>query len=234
MNFKLIAIKLGEGLKYDTTYNDINRVASAVFDFSLIEYPHNSITSTRSQLIYSWVMTLADNPMSAEKKNQVLGEFIRELTPNDSPLRTLIDDGKPSLSPEMWIIIHKEIQRVSKNKFVDGYYADSVESAFKEINKRVKDIVKMKTGQEYDGASLMQRAFSVDKPIIKLDDLSTESGKNIQRGYLQLFSGSIIGIRNPNAHENVTTSKEDAIHFLYLSSLLMIKLENAEFLIDVP
>ncbi len=143
----------------------------------------------KSQLIYNWVMTLADNPMSDEKKIQRLGDFIKELTPNDSPLRTLIDDKKSTFNPDVWTLIHREIQRVSKNKFIDGYYADSVESAFKEVNTRVKNIVKMKTGQEFDGASLMQRAFSLENPIIKLDDLTTESGKNIQKGYLQIFSG---------------------------------------------
>ena len=231
MNFKLIAIRLGEGLKYDTTINDIKRISSAFFDFPLKEYPLDSITSSRSQLIYNWVMTLADNPMSDEKKIQLLKEFIIGLTPDDSPLRSLIDDKKEPMSPDMWILIQKDVQRVSKNKFIDGYYADSVESAFKEVNTRVKNIVKNKTGQEFDGASLMQRAFSLENPIIKLDDLTTESGKNIQKGYLQIFSGSIIGIRNPKAHENITISKERGIHFLFLASLLMDTIDNYESLV---
>ncbi len=47
MNFKLVAIKLGEGLKYDTSINDIKRISSAIFDFSMKEYPHESITSSK-------------------------------------------------------------------------------------------------------------------------------------------------------------------------------------------
>lgn len=227
MNFKLIAIKLGEGLKYDTTINDINRIASAVFDFSLTEYPHDSITSSRSQLIYSWVMTLADNPMSDEKKIQLLGNFIGGLTPNNSSLRTLIERGKSTMSPELWTLVHKDIQRVSKKKFIDGHYSDAVESAFKEVNTRVKNIVREKTGNEYDGAALMQCALSLKSPIIILDDLSTERGKSVQIGYSQIFSGSMTGIRNPKAHENLTTSKEKAIHFLFLASLLMFKIDDS-------
>ncbi len=227
MNFKLIAIKLGNELKYDTTINDINRIASAIFEFPLKEYPHESITSSRAQLIYNWVMTLADHSMSDEKKLQFLEEFIKGLTPSNNPLRNLIKGANLKEYQEMWGFIHKDIQRVSKNKFEDGYYADSVESAFKEVNTRVKNIVKKKTGREYDGASLMQQAFSLEAPIIKLDDLSTESGKNIQKGYLQIFSGSIIGIRNPKAHENLTISEERAIHFLFLASLLMEKIDES-------
>ncbi|PKL70665.1 MAG: TIGR02391 family protein [Methanomicrobiales archaeon HGW-Methanomicrobiales-1] len=228
MNFKLIAIKLGEGLKYDTTVNDINRISSAIFDFSLKEYPHESITSVRSQLIYNWVMTLADNSMTDDKKIQLLGDFIKGLTPDNSPLRTLIVDKKAILSPDMWTLIHKDIQRVSQKKFIDGHYSDAVESAFKEVNTRVKKIVRDKTSQEFDGVDLMNRAFSLGKPIIVLDDLSTDSGKDIQKGYLQIYSGSILGIRNPKAHANLTTSKENAIHFLFLASLLMIKIDDSK------
>lgn len=227
MNFKLIAIKFGDRLKSDTTINDINRIASAIFDFPLKEYPHQSITSSRSQLIYNWVMTLADQPISDEKKINTLREFINGLTPTNSPLRKLIEDPESKKNTDMLGLLHKDIQRVSKNKFIDGYYADSVESAFKEVNTRVKIIVMQKTGQELDGASLMQKAFSLDSPIIKLDDLSTESGKNIQKGYLQIFSGSMIGIRNPKAHDNLTISEKRAIHFLFLASLLMEKIDES-------
>jgi uncharacterized protein (TIGR02391 family) len=173
-------------------------------------------------------MTLADDSMSDDKKIQLLGDFIKGLTPDNSPLRTLIDDKKAILSPDMWTLIHKDIQRVSKKKFIDGHYSDAVESAFKEVNTRVKKIVRDKTSQEFDGVDLMNRAFSLGKPIIVLDDLSTDSGKDIQKGYLQIYSGSILGIRNPKAHANLTTSKENAIHFLFLASLLMIKIDDSK------
>ena len=68
INFRLIGIKLGEGLKYSTSINEINRIASAVFDFEVSSYPHESITSSRSQLIYDWVMSLAEQPIK-EKRN---------------------------------------------------------------------------------------------------------------------------------------------------------------------
>jgi uncharacterized protein (TIGR02391 family) len=233
MNFKLIAIKLGEGLKYDSTVNDINRVASAIFDFPLIEHPLESITSERSKLTYSWVMTLADTSISHDRKIQLLNDFINGLTREDSPLRNLINSDNSTNSFDFWTLIHDDIRRVSKKRFVDGHYSDAVESAFKEVNTRVKKIVREKTGQEYDGAPLMQRAFSVDNPIIILDDLSTETGKNVQKGYIQIFSGSMTGIRNPKAHANMTTSKEKAIHFLFLASLLMMKMDDSRsFLVN--
>ncbi|MCD6490733.1 MAG: TIGR02391 family protein [Candidatus Korarchaeota archaeon] len=229
VNFRLIGIKLGEGLKYTASINEINRIASAVFDFEVSSHPHESITSSRSQLIYDWVMTLAEQPIEEKKKLQLLQEFINALAPEDSPLRNLIKETVKLPEVDFWGIIHKDIIRVAKNKFEDGYYADAVEAAFKEINNRVKEIVKNKTGKELDGASLMYYAFSEKDPIIVLDDLSSETGRNIQKGYMQIFAGAMTGIRNPKAHENITISRERAIHFIFLASLLMYRLNEATY-----
>ena len=41
---------------------------------------------------------------------------------------------------KFWEYVHPRIRKIAENKFFHGYYADSVESAFKEINSRVKNI----------------------------------------------------------------------------------------------
>jgi len=125
-----------------------------------------------------------------------------------------------------WDLLHPKIVEVSKSRFETNHYADSVEAALKEVNKIVKSIVKQKIGKEFDGANLMNRAFSLNNPIIILDDLSTHTGKDIQIGYMQIFSGAMTGIRNPKAHENIIIDKQRAIHFLFLSSLLMFKIDE--------
>ena len=125
-----------------------------------------------------------------------------------------------------WDLLHPKIVKVSKSRFETNHFADSVEAALKEVNNIVKVLVKRRTNQEYDGADLMYRAFSLKKPIIELDDLSTETGKNIQNGYMQIFAGSMTGIRNPKAHNNITIDRQRAIHFLFLASLLMYKIDE--------
>jgi len=125
-----------------------------------------------------------------------------------------------------WALVHPAVRAVSESKFVDGYLADAVESALKEVNKRVKDHVRAQTGEERDGAALMNFAFSLGRPVITLDDLGTESGRNTQQGYMQIFAGAMTGIRNPKAHANITIEKLPAIHFLFLASLLMFKLDE--------
>lgn len=124
--------------------------------------------------------------------------------------------------------IHLLISNVCKRKFLDGHYADAVESAFKEVNSRCKNIYKLRKGAEKDGSDLMNNLFSPKNPILRFEDNSTESGKNVQLGYMQIFSGSIIGIRNPKAHENQVLNKESAYQRLILASLLMSKIDEAE------
>ena len=129
-------------------------------------------------------------------------------------------------SSSIWDNIHPQIASVTKERFDVGHYADAVEAAFKEINVRVKTIYKERALEEKDGARLMQSAFSPNNPIIKIGDISTETGRDIQQGYMEMFSGAMKGIRNPKAHNNQTISKADAIRKLHFASMLMHKLDN--------
>jgi uncharacterized protein (TIGR02391 family) len=121
---------------------------------------------------------------------------------------------------DFWSRLHPSVTQVVKARFDASHYADAVEAAFKELNSKVKAYMKRATGQEFDGADLMQRAFSPNAPVVRLADLSTEDGKSIQQGYMQIFAGSMTGIRNPKAHSNITIDAPRAIHFLHLASLL--------------
>ncbi|MCZ7646221.1 MAG: TIGR02391 family protein [Planctomycetota bacterium] len=128
---------------------------------------------------------------------------------------------------DLWLLLHAKVVKAAQERFENGHFADAVEASFKELNSVVKDMVKKKTGQELDGTSLMQKAFSPNAPVlIALDDLSTQSGQSIQEGYMQIFAGSMKGIRNPKAHANLTISRERCIHFLFLASLLFCKLDE--------
>ena len=126
-----------------------------------------------------------------------------------------------------WSYLHPIINRVSGDKFIQGFYADAVESALKEVNSRVKQIYKQYRGEEKDGQDLMRKAFSPTNPVLIFEGIETESGRNVQEGYMQIFAGAIQGIRNPKAHENTYISREDAIKRLIFASLLMDKIDEA-------
>jgi len=121
---------------------------------------------------------------------------------------------------DFWSRLHRSVVRVSRTRFEAGHYADAVEAAFKELNSDIKEHVRKATREEYDGVDLMNRAFSPNNPIIRVADLSTKDGENMQKGYMQIFSGAMAGIRNPKAHSNVIIDEKRAIHHLHLASLL--------------
>jgi len=224
-------MKLGEALKYDSTYNEINRFASAIFPFAREEFPHGSITSVRAQLIYDWVLTLDAQSIGEEAKIALLQSFIESLTPSDHSARDIVGlqtHTRAMVVPEGWNLIHPSIQKIAAPRFSSATFADAVEAALKYVNSRVKAYVKDRVGEELDGAPLMNRAFSLRNPVIVLDDLATETGRNIQLGYMQIFAGAMIGIRNPKAHANIEITKERAMHFLMLASLLMAKLDDVK------
>ena len=78
-NYKLIAIKLGDRLKYSSSVNEINRIAKAIFPFNKREYPNESITSARAQEVYDWILTLSEENLPESDKEKLLSNFIKEL-----------------------------------------------------------------------------------------------------------------------------------------------------------
>jgi len=48
----------------------------------------------------------------------------------------------------------------------------------------------------------MAHVFSPAKPILRVNDLKTQSKQDQQQGYMQILQGLMTGIRNPRAHEH--------------------------------
>lgn len=143
-------------------------------------------------------------------------------------LKNYIEDTSKDIAlDDIWTFMHPKILAVSKQRFHDGYYADAVESAFKEINTRVKRLYRLETGEEKDGSDLMRKVFSPNNPILIFESLDSQSGKSVQQGYMDIFAGAMTGIRNPKAHENMVISDFQAIQRLMFASLLMSKIDEA-------
>lgn len=138
----------------------------------------------------------------------------------------LFYQSQPAAQDAFWPFLHPAVTRLAQQRFDQGFYADAVVTCFKEANHLLKLYVKCKTGQELDGASLMTRAFSAHNPVIRFADLDTENGRNIQLGYMKIFEGAMIGIRNPKSHQNMFPNKDITIHLLFQSSFLFVKLQE--------
>lgn len=128
---------------------------------------------------------------------------------------------------DFWTLLHPRVIQLARQRFENGLYADAVSACLREVNTIVKDYVRQAINQELDGAPLMTRAFSANHPIIEFADLTTESGRNIQLGYMKIFEGAMIGIRNPKAHANLYPDMNKSIHLLFISSFMFIKLQES-------
>jgi len=125
-----------------------------------------------------------------------------------------------------WELLHPRISALARPRFEAGFFADSVEASFKDVNDAVKRIVRDVNGRELDGAPLMNTAFSPQNPIIRLTELVTDTDRNIQQGYMQIMAGAMTGIRNPKAHGNLNPERTKTLHMICLASLLMHKIDE--------
>jgi uncharacterized protein (TIGR02391 family) len=123
--------------------------------------------------------------------------------------------------------LHADIRQATE-RFLDDHLDVAIFEAFKAVNLRVKAM----SGLNLDGSDLMAKAFSIEghlDPAIRLADLSSETGKNIQTGFRFIFMGAVRGIRNPDAHELFEPmNDEEAFEELSLASMLMRRLDAAK------
>ncbi len=119
--------------------------------------------------------------------------------------------------------LHPEIIEASRKLFKDGHYRDAIYRSFVALNQLVKD----KSGlspNELRGmkdSQLMARVFDINNPIIKLNNLITDTEISEQEGFKFLFMGATIGIRNPKAHENIIQNDPHrTLEYLSFASLL--------------
>jgi uncharacterized protein (TIGR02391 family) len=120
--------------------------------------------------------------------------------------------------------LHPEIARAASQLYRDGHYANAVESAVKAFN----GLVRLRSGLEADGRPLMQKAFSPSNPILKFNDLSDQSDRDEQMGFMDMFCGAVSGLRNPRAHGFINDDPERALEFIAFVSLLAKLLDQAK------
>lgn len=120
--------------------------------------------------------------------------------------------------------IHPEIESVSKKLFYDKHYSQAIFEAFKKVNNLVKE---KSCRKDLDGKNLMLTAFSVNSPLLKMNGLVSQSDKDEQEGFMHLYAGAIMGIRNPNGHENIIQKDTNrTLKYLIFASLLCERLEG--------
>lgn len=122
-------------------------------------------------------------------------------------------------------LLHAAVEKSSLDLFKREHYRDAVLNSVVAIF----DLIRERTGIDADGSNLVNRAFSLNDPYLVLSELNTESGQNDQKGFIQLFSGSYQGIRNPKAHSlNHDLTELKAAQYLVHASLLARRVSEAQ------
>lgn len=122
-------------------------------------------------------------------------------------------------------LLHPVIIEHAYQQYRDGHLRDAV------LNSviAVFDLIRLKTGLTEDGDRLVCKVLSTQDPYLILSELGTESGRNDQTGFIQIFQGAYKGIRNPKAHSlEHDLTEQKAAQYLVFASLLARRIDEAQ------
>jgi len=127
------------------------------------------------------------------------------------------------------VITEAEIKEVSRDLFVSGHYSLAVQESYKAVEKYIAN----KSGKNKSGTTLMEQVFSPNSPILSWSSMQSESEKNEQKGYFSLYSGAMMGIRNPVTHEfNWVDDPEISLDLIMFAQHLLRKAKKAKLTIQ--
>jgi uncharacterized protein (TIGR02391 family) len=241
INYRLLATQVGDNLKYNTTINEINRIGQAVLQIVQEDFPNASITSSRAQTVYNWILSLAKTMMEPEERIKRLVQFCLAITPvseQSGILKILADNNCPynivykdNLDEFMNRNFHGEVIKNSKKLFLQENYFHAVFEAAKAYNNDVK----IKAKNEKNGQPLMMDVWASSNGVLKITPCITQTDKDYQDGIKFISSGIMSAIRNPTAHEPAITwpiNKQDCLDILSLISFLYRQLDKAVYYKD--
>lgn len=120
--------------------------------------------------------------------------------------------------------MHSEVYKYCNTELLQENYFHAVFEASKGLAERIRSL----SGVSGDGASLVDKVFSIEKPYLVFNTLQTETEKSEHKGFAALIKGCFGAVRNPLAHEPkiLWDGEDDAVDYLTLISLLHRRLDN--------
>ncbi len=236
-NYQMIALQIGDMLKYDVSLNEIDRAAMSVFNFQREDFPKvNAITSSRAKRIYDWIMTLGKQKMDSGERDTLLKNFLTLLVSEKQipKVEEILEKANAGISindpiEEFYSMgFHGEIIKNCLNYYKKGDFFHAVFEAVKIYEHAVKE----KSKKSSTGTSLMEEVWSCKGGVLKVTKCETTTEKDIQEGLKNLSVGLIKVGRNPTAHEpanELEISKQDCLDLLSLTSFLLRKLDQSVY-----
>ena len=138
-----------------------------------------------------------------------------------------IPAGRPSGFDEL---LHPLVREAAIRHYEAGDFRNAVLDAITAVFDKIRE----RTGIDLDGDRLINQAMSVQAPVLVLSELETESGRNDQVGFMDMYKGFYRGVRNPKAHSLVhDLDANKAGQHLVLASNLMRRVVEARVVKEV-
>jgi uncharacterized protein (TIGR02391 family) len=120
--------------------------------------------------------------------------------------------------------IHPEVLKYCSVELMQDNYFHAVFEATKGLAQRIREM----SNVDLDGAALVDKVFSMERPMMAINSLRTETEKSEHKGFASLLKGCFAAVRNPLAHEPkiLWEGEDDAADYLSMISLLHRKLDD--------
>ena len=126
-----------------------------------------------------------------------------------------------NVSEQLW----NEIQ----TQYENGDYTGVIRTAFIFLTNIIRD----KSGLESDGADLINNAFSIKKPLIKINNLLTETEQSEQKGISDILRGLYLYIRNPRNHNKYEDTEDDCNTIILFINYIAEKISGSQGQFDI-
>ncbi|QEM89180.1 TIGR02391 family protein [Kosakonia radicincitans] len=175
-----------------------------------------------------WVNTMPEK--MKEKTSRIIEILSQEdAIENYSPVIKALHDIIPEYPMLHWRHLNEGIKDRIEQYYINKQYGMAADQGA----KIYCEIIREMTGISLDGRKLVERVFSGSNPLIKICDMSTETGRSIQEGQQFLSSGVIASFRNPASHMPVDKlvpekfSELDCLNVLSIISFLFERMKDA-------
>jgi uncharacterized protein (TIGR02391 family) len=156
-------------------------------------------------LAFVALQVLADGTLESAAKATTIGEAENRAR----KLREDLDSRR----------VHPDVLKFCRSELLEDNYFHAVLEAVKSVAEKVRS----RTGLLDDGATLVQRAFGGEIPMLAINTLTSISERDEQKGFVNLLTGIFGMFRNPTAHAAKIIwemKKDDAEDLLSLLSLV--------------
>lgn len=165
---------------------------------------------------------------AVEKLNVIAGKLETLDQDDDVPADRNVPI-KPGIAPERLMAaylthLHPYISAGCSKLYLDGHHAPAVEESAKAVFQYLREA----TGLPLDGSALATQAFSLKNPILAFSDLSDDTKRSEQIGFMEMLAAYAKGVRNPLAHTHGKLEEaQKAFEYLVFASLLCRRIDDA-------